>query len=120
MARIDHGASLALILIFCKQLSSGHVLQKRLERQAPTPLGKPEHCPYRSPMRRSAARMAALRARIKEGGAYDIKLARAVPVFWVYLTGRSNGDGPANFRNDVYNIDNVGEAQVSAQAAPVR
>ena len=63
---------------------------------------------------------AALMARIKEGGAYDIKLAKAVPVIWVYLTGWSNGDGPANFRNDVYNIDNVGEPQVSAQAAPAR
>jgi murein L,D-transpeptidase YcbB/YkuD len=61
---------------------------------------------------------AALQARIKEGGAYDIKLARAVPVIWVYLTGWSNDDGPANFRDDVYNIDTVSEAQVSAQAAP--
>jgi L,D-transpeptidase YcbB len=63
---------------------------------------------------------AALKARIKEGGPYSINLAKAVPVIWVYLTGWSNGDGPANFRNDVYDIDNVGEAQVSAQAAPVR
>ena len=63
---------------------------------------------------------AALQAKIKEGGAYDIKLAKAVPVIWVYLTGWSNGDGPANFRDDVYNIDTVGEAQVSAQAAPIR
>ncbi|HXE25531.1 MAG TPA: L,D-transpeptidase family protein [Roseiarcus sp.] len=63
---------------------------------------------------------AALMAKIKEGGAYDIKLAKAAPVIWVYLTGWSNGDGPANFRNDVYNIDNVGEPQVSAQAAPAR
>jgi murein L,D-transpeptidase YcbB/YkuD len=63
---------------------------------------------------------AALQAKIKEGAPYDIKLAKAVPVIWVYLTGWSNGDGPANFRDDVYNVDNVGEAQVSAQAAPVR
>ena len=63
---------------------------------------------------------AALKSRIKEGGPYTINLAKAVPVIWVYLTGWSNGDGPANFRNDVYDIDNVGEAQVSAQAAPVR
>jgi murein L,D-transpeptidase YcbB/YkuD len=62
----------------------------------------------------------ALEAKIKEGGAYDIKLTKAVPVIWVYLTGWSNGDGPANFRDDVYNVDNVGEPQVSAQAAPVR
>ena len=63
---------------------------------------------------------AALQAKIKEGARYDINLAKAVPVIWVYLTGWSNGDGPANFRDDVYNIDTVGEAQVSAQAAPVR
>ncbi|HSV00650.1 MAG TPA: L,D-transpeptidase family protein [Roseiarcus sp.] len=63
---------------------------------------------------------AALEAKIKEGAPYNVNLAKAVPVIWVYLTGWSNGDGPANFRNDVYNIDNVGEAQVSAQAAPAR
>jgi len=63
---------------------------------------------------------AALQSKIKEGGAYYIKRAKAAPVIWVYLTGWSNGGGPANFRDDVYNIDTVGEAQVSAQAAPVR
>jgi L,D-transpeptidase YcbB len=63
---------------------------------------------------------AALQAKIKEGARYDINLTKAVPVIWVYLTGWSNGDGPASFRDDVYNVDNVGEAQVSAQAAPVR
>jgi murein L,D-transpeptidase YcbB/YkuD len=63
---------------------------------------------------------AALQAKIKEGAPYNINLVKAVPVIWVYLTGWSNGDGPANFRDDVYNVDNVGEAQMSAQAAPVR
>ena len=63
---------------------------------------------------------AALKAKIREGAPYNIPLAKEVPVIWVYLTGWSNGDGPANFRNDVYNIDTVGEAQASAQAAPVR
>jgi L,D-transpeptidase YcbB len=63
---------------------------------------------------------AALEAKIKEGGAYDIKLAKAVPVIWVYLTGWSNGDGPAEFRDDVYGVDTVGEAQASVQSAPVR
>ena len=53
---------------------------------------------------------AALEAKIKEGASYNINLAKAVPVIWVYLTGWSNGDGPADFRDDVYNIDNVGEA----------
>lgn len=63
---------------------------------------------------------AALQAKIKESAPYNINLTKAVPVIWVYLTGWSNGDGPANFRDDVYNVDNVGEAQVSAQAMPVR
>ncbi len=63
---------------------------------------------------------AALQAKIKEGARYDVNLAKAVPVIWVYLTGWSNGDGPASFRDDVYGVDNVGEAQVSAQATPVR
>jgi murein L,D-transpeptidase YcbB/YkuD len=62
----------------------------------------------------------ALEAKIKEGAPYDIKLAKPVPVIWVYLTGWSNGDGPAEFRDDVYSIDTVGEAQASAQAAPAR
>src|SRR5271165_2688668 len=60
---------------------------------------------------------AALEAKIKEGAPYDIKLANSVPVIWVYLTGWSNGDGgPANFRDDVYGLDTVGEAQASAQS----
>jgi L,D-transpeptidase YcbB len=63
---------------------------------------------------------AALEAKIKEGAPYDIKLAKAVPVIWVYLTGWSNGDGPAEFRDDVYGVDTVGEAQKSAQATPAR
>ena len=63
---------------------------------------------------------AALQAKIKEGAPFDIKLAKAVPVIWVYLTGWSNGDGPAKFRDDVYGIDTVGEAQANAaQASPV-
>ena len=63
---------------------------------------------------------AALQAKIKEGAQFDIRLAKAVPVIWVYLTGWSNGDGPAKFRDDVYGIDTVGEAQANAQAAPAR
>ena len=64
---------------------------------------------------------AALQAKIKEGAPFDIKLAKAVPVIWVYLTGWSNGDGPAKFRDDVYGIDTVGEAQANAaQASPLR
>ena len=48
---------------------------------------------------------------------YDIKLSRAVPVYWVYLTGWANADGVVNFRNDVYGIDPVAEANAAAAAA---
>jgi murein L,D-transpeptidase YcbB/YkuD len=58
---------------------------------------------------------AALEVKVKEGGREDIPLAKPVPVIWVYLTGWSNGDGPANFREDVYGVDTVGEAQASVR-----
>ena len=45
---------------------------------------------------------AALQAKIKQGARDDIKLTKEVPVIWVYLTGWAYGDGPANFRDDVY------------------
>ncbi len=47
----------------------------------------------------------------------DIKLTRAVPVYWVYLTGWANADGVVNFRDDVYSIDPVAEANAAAYAA---
>jgi murein L,D-transpeptidase YcbB/YkuD len=58
----------------------------------------------------------ALLAKVKDGAREDIKLAKIVPVIWVYLTGWSNGDGLVNFRDDVYGIDTVGDA--TANAAP--
>jgi murein L,D-transpeptidase YcbB/YkuD len=58
----------------------------------------------------------ALLARIKAGAREDIRLAKSVPVIWVYLTGWANGDGVANFRDDVYGADTV--SQVTASAAP--
>jgi murein L,D-transpeptidase YcbB/YkuD len=60
----------------------------------------------------------AMQEKVKEGAPYDIRLTHAVPVIWAYLTGWSNGDGPANFRDDVYGLDTVGEAQASAAPAP--
>jgi murein L,D-transpeptidase YcbB/YkuD len=40
-------------------------------------------------------------------------------VIWVYLTGWANGDGPPNFRDDVYGVDTVGEVTASAAPATV-
>ena len=62
-----------------------------------------------------------MQEKVNERAPYDIHLARSVPVIWVYLTGWSNSDnGPANFRDDVYGLDTVGEAQASAQPAPAQ
>jgi murein L,D-transpeptidase YcbB/YkuD len=60
---------------------------------------------------------AALLAKAKEGARENIRLAKSVPVMWVYLTGWSNGDGPADFRDDVYGLDNVSEIASSAPPA---
>ncbi len=60
---------------------------------------------------------AALLAKVKEGAREDIKLTRPVPVIWIYLTGWSNQDGVANFRDDVYGVDAGGEATASALSA---
>ncbi len=38
----------------------------------------------------------------------DIRLPRAVPVAWVYMTGYATPDGVVHFRPDVYGIDKVG------------
>lgn len=35
----------------------------------------------------------------------DIKLTKAVPVAWVYLTGWASGDGMIHFRDDIYGLD---------------
>jgi L,D-transpeptidase YcbB len=34
-----------------------------------------------------------------------VKLARPIPVAWIYLTGWASPDGTVNFRNDVYGLD---------------
>src|SRR6185295_15984992 len=34
-----------------------------------------------------------------------VRLARPIPVAWIYLTGWASPDGTINFRNDVYNFD---------------
>ena len=49
----------------------------------------------------------ALTGRVKTGQHFDIRLAKAVPVIWTYLTGWANDDGSAHFRDDVYGLDNA-------------
>lgn len=59
----------------------------------------------------------ALLQEIASGDRKDIKLAKSVPVTWVYMTGWASADGTVHFRDDVYGIDDEG-AQTTAQAQP--
>ena len=44
-------------------------------------------------------------AEIATGRRTTVRLPRAVPVAWIYLTGWASPDGTINFRNDVYGLD---------------
>jgi murein L,D-transpeptidase YcbB/YkuD len=48
---------------------------------------------------------AAIDAEIATGKRTTVRLARAMPVAWIYLTGWASPDGTINFRNDVYDLD---------------
>ncbi len=49
-----------------------------------------------------------INAKIKTGQSEEVKLARPIPVVWVYMTGWASADGTVHFRDDVYHIDEVG------------
>lgn len=38
----------------------------------------------------------------------DLKLAKPVPVIWVYMTGWASADGTVHFADDVYQVDSIG------------
>jgi murein L,D-transpeptidase YcbB/YkuD len=44
-------------------------------------------------------------AGIAGGARTDIRLAHAIPVAWIYLTGWAMRDGTVHFRNDIHNHD---------------
>ena len=58
---------------------------------------------------------AQINAKIASGEREEVKLSRAIPVVWVYMTGWASADGTVHFRDDVYGIDEVGGAAASAQ-----
>ena len=60
------------------------------------------------PMSTGAWTRDAIQKRIGEGAREDIKLAKPVPVIWVYMTGWASADGTVHFRDDVYNVDTIG------------
>jgi murein L,D-transpeptidase YcbB/YkuD len=59
----------------------------------------------------------ALLQAIASGEREDIKLAKPVPVIWLYMTGWASADRTVHFRDDVYGIDDD-NAQTTAQAQP--
>ena len=50
---------------------------------------------------------------IRSGERKDAKLARPVPLYWVYVTAWSTPDGVVQFRDDIYNRDNLGPMPIS-------
>ena len=50
----------------------------------------------------------ALEAGIATSEQHTIKLARPIPVVWVYMTGWADAEGVVHFRNDVYGEDTAG------------
>jgi murein L,D-transpeptidase YcbB/YkuD len=45
---------------------------------------------------------------IKSGERKDAKVARPVPLYWVYVTAWATPDGVVQFRDDIYNRDGLG------------
>lgn len=52
---------------------------------------------------------------IAAGERLDIRLAKPVPVIWVYLTGWAAADGTIQFREDIYGFDDGALPQAEAQ-----
>jgi hypothetical protein len=46
----------------------------------------------------------------------DVKLAKPVPVAWVYLTGYATPDGTVHFRDDPYSLDSPIERKPEASS----
>jgi len=45
---------------------------------------------------------------VKSGERKDAKIARPVPLYWVYVTAWATPDGVTQFREDIYNRDGLG------------
>ena len=45
---------------------------------------------------------------VKSGERKDAKVARPVPLYWVYVTAWATPDGVTQFREDIYNRDGLG------------
>jgi murein L,D-transpeptidase YcbB/YkuD len=45
---------------------------------------------------------------IRSGERRDARIAKAVPLYWVYVTAWATNDGVVQFRDDIYNRDGLG------------
>ncbi|MFO1125432.1 MAG: L,D-transpeptidase family protein [Methylocystis sp.] len=54
---------------------------------------------------------------IASGERIDVKIAPAVPVYWVYVTAWAAPDGVTQFRDDIYQRDGLGVRSAGADAA---
>jgi len=52
-------------------------------------------------------------AAIKSGDRIDAKLAKPVPLHWVYITAWATSDGVVQFRDDIYDRDELGQYATS-------
>ena len=50
---------------------------------------------------------------IKSGDRKDAKIAKPVPLYWVYVTAWATPDGVVQFRDDIYNRDGLGALAIS-------
>ena len=41
------------------------------------------------------------------GERIDAKVAKPVPLYWIYVTAWANVDGVVHFRNDIYGLDGL-------------
>ena len=57
-----------------------------------------------------------IEAAVASGAREDAKLARPVPVAFVYMTGYATPDGTAHFRDDVYGLDREAPAPAPVAA----
>ena len=56
---------------------------------------------------------------IRSGNRIDVKIASAVNVYWVYITGWATPDGIVQFRDDIYKRDGLGAGPAPAQFSDV-
>ena len=60
----------------------------------------------------------ALQAKVATNDRVELKLARPIPVIWVYMTGWASSDGTVHFRDDVYDVDKIGLSMNETPAGP--